>query len=196
MAHADLQAHPGRPSWLAPFGLLCADFRKVFEYVEPVDANLHVYSHRLYELYLRACTEFESVCREALSAAGVAIAGAEPNVNDYRNLEPFLGMERFDVTFTPWHPVPAVMVPFPNWSTATPALAWYRDYNLVKHGRHQNFPLASLKNVRLSLAGLFAILAQLNVLPTNQRGMRVENTRTHKEISFYEYPGFVLRISR
>jgi hypothetical protein len=100
MAQADLQAHPGRPSWLAAFGLLCADFRKVFEYVEPVDANLHVYSHRLYELYLRACTEFESVCRKALSAAGVAIAGAEPNVNDYRKLEPFLGMERFDASLS------------------------------------------------------------------------------------------------
>ena len=36
------------------------DFKKVFEYIEPSDINLEVYSHRLYELLLRAATECET----------------------------------------------------------------------------------------------------------------------------------------
>jgi len=33
--------------------ILANDFRRLTEFVEPVDANLLVYSHRLYELLLR-----------------------------------------------------------------------------------------------------------------------------------------------
>lgn len=192
MAHADLKNSPGRQSWLAAFNLLCADLRDVFTFIEPVDDNLSVFSHRLYELYLRACTEFESVCREALRVAEIPVGGDNTTIADYKKLEPLIAMERFDVSVVPWQPSPAMVRPFENWSSASPALPWYRDYNLVKHGRHQNFPLANLRNVRMSLAGLFAMLAQLNVLPTNERGMRVEMTRTHSETSFPEYPMFVL----
>jgi hypothetical protein len=48
------------------FILLVGDFLRVCEFIEPTDAHLQVYSHRLYEILLRACTEFESLCREIL----------------------------------------------------------------------------------------------------------------------------------
>ena len=52
--------------YLAAFELLQADFRRLGEYVELNDANLSTFSHRLYELLVRTCTEFESLCKELL----------------------------------------------------------------------------------------------------------------------------------
>src|SRR5689334_2470696 len=40
--------------------LLERDLLELFDYVEPADSNLATYSHRLYELLLRACTEVET----------------------------------------------------------------------------------------------------------------------------------------
>lgn len=57
---------PKRNQYGYAFRLLAADFLRVCEFVEPIDANLYVYSHRLYELLLRVCTEFESICKEVL----------------------------------------------------------------------------------------------------------------------------------
>lgn len=57
------------------FYLLVQDFLRVCEFIEPVDAHLQVFSHRLYELLLRASTEFESLSREILEAHGLDPAG-------------------------------------------------------------------------------------------------------------------------
>jgi|ERR1035441_2404378 hypothetical protein len=52
------------------FILLVGEFLRVCEFIELTDTHLDVYSHRLYEILLRACTEFESLCREILTAHG------------------------------------------------------------------------------------------------------------------------------
>jgi hypothetical protein len=45
--------------WRA-YMLLEKDLLRLFEYVEPTDNNIQTYSHRTYELFLRAATEFET----------------------------------------------------------------------------------------------------------------------------------------
>ena len=59
-----MPAMPLAGPYLAAFELLQADFRRLGEYVELNDANLSTFSHRLYELLVRTCTEFESLCKE------------------------------------------------------------------------------------------------------------------------------------
>ena len=61
-----MPAMPLAGPYLAAFELLQADFRRLGEYVELNDANLSTFSHRLYELLVRTCTEFESLCKELL----------------------------------------------------------------------------------------------------------------------------------
>lgn len=49
--------------------------------------------------------------------------------------------------------------PFNNWSSKCPAesLKWWHAYNLVKHGRIENFKLAKLENVLNALAALYLL---------------------------------------
>ncbi len=181
-------------SYLASFEILCSDFRRLAEYVEPSDANLKTYSYRLYELLLRACTDFESVCKEELVAADCAKPPADMNINDYKTLEGRLHLEQVHVGLLIWRPVPAYIQPFAGWSAAVPPLAWYKAYNTVKHNRNSQFEEASLDQVRHSLAGLFAILAELNVIKKNQTG--------HKErdapggLREDVYPGHIFLLAR
>lgn len=171
-------------SYLSSFEILSGDFRRLTEFVEPVNANLGTYSHRLYELLLRACTDFESACKEKLIADGSTKRSSDMNINDYKTLESSLGLEQVEVGILIWRPSAAYIRPFVNWSTVNPPLSWYRDYNQVKHNRNTLFSLANLENVRSALSGLFALLAQLGILPTNQVGHQERHIGGFKEVLY------------
>ena len=151
--------------YLSSLEILSGDFRRLTEFVEPVDANLSTYSYRLYELLLRACTDFESVCKEKLVADEYAKQPSDMNINDYKTLETSLKLEQVEVGILIWRPSVVYIRPFISWSTSSPPLSWYRDYNQVKHNRNSRFSLANLANVRLAIAGLFALLARLGIIP-------------------------------
>ena len=50
--------------------IIVKDYYELMDYVEPVDANKSVFSHRIYELLLRTATEYEANCKGILSANG------------------------------------------------------------------------------------------------------------------------------
>ena len=150
--------------YLAAFEILSRDFRRVTEFVEPTDDNAATYSHRIYELLLRVCTEFESACKEALVAQGSTKSPKSMNVNDYKTLEGALKLEGCEVGIVTWQPRIAYVRPFDGWTSKQPPLGWYAAYNQVKHNRNTDFKAASLENLRLAIAGLFATLAALDVI--------------------------------
>jgi len=119
----------------ASFDLLTKDTMEILEYVEPVDSNASTYSHRIYGVILRACTDFESLARDLLVAAGETQPREKMKVHDYRKLEPRLYLQSVEVNFLPWRPDPLSKTPFKDWSTREPPLAWYATYNAVKHDR-------------------------------------------------------------
>jgi hypothetical protein len=178
-------------SYLSSFEILSGDFRRLTEFVEPIDGNLNTYSHRLYELLLRACTDFESVCKEKLIANGFTKRSSDMNINDYKTLESSLGLEQVEAGVLIWRPNAAYVRPFVNWSAVNPPLSWYRDYNQVKHNRNARFSLANLENVRFALSGLFVLLAQLAILPTSQVGYQERHTGGFKEVL---YPGQIFSV--
>jgi hypothetical protein len=180
-------------SYLSSFEILSNDFRRITEFVEPVDANLSTYSHRLYELLLRACTDFESVCKERLVVDGCKKSPRDMKIYDYRVLEATLFLERVEVGVLVWRPNVDYVRPFIDWSSASPPLQWYSNYNKVKHNRNTSFSLASLENVRLALSGLFALLARLGVLSTNKFGYQERHYNGFKE-SLYPGQIFSLRV--
>lgn len=181
-------------SYLASFEILSSDFRRLAEYVEPANGNLKTYSHRLYELLLRACTDFESVCKEELVATGYRKPAADMNINDYKTLEGSLQLEQFHVGILIWRPAPVYLQPFGGWSSAAPPLGWYRAYNTVKHNRNSQFDEANLDHVRLSLAGLFALLAVLGVISKDQMGAQVRNAPGG--LREQTYPGHIFSLGR
>ena len=145
------------------FHLLVEDFLRVCEFVEPVDAHLQVYSHRLYELLLRASTEFESLSREILEAHGLG-SRSNLNITDFVAIAPILELQRQRAIASFWRPMAATLTPFAHWAPANTSLSWYQGYNAVKHNRNADFSRASLSNVRDAICSVFIIMARLGFL--------------------------------
>jgi len=98
--------------YVASFDLLARDIKQVLEFVEPADTNANTYSHRLYAILLRACTDFESLARDLLVKQGGKKPVDKLNVHDYRMLEPHLQLEGVKLDFLLWSPTPKRVLPF------------------------------------------------------------------------------------
>lgn len=138
------------------YKILENDLKAVFEYVEPSDDNLHVYSHRIYELLLRTATEFETNCKRILDANGYTKAG-NFNIEDYHKINQATRLSDYEVYIDIWRPSRKLIQPFLNWSN-NHSLSWYQGYNLAKHNRNVNFSHASLENLVQAMAGVYCIL--------------------------------------
>jgi len=179
---------PPAGPYLAAFDLLQVDFRRLGQYVELHDANLSTFSHRLYELLLRTCTEFESLCKELLVYRGYSKKPREMNINDYKTLQGQWDFESKSVGVLRWMREPCYVDPFHKWSTAKPPLPWYDAYYAVKHNRHTEFRQASLENVRNAIAGQFALIVETSLIA--QSGASVREQRAKNGQKEYIYSGF------
>lgn len=151
------------PHWQY-FKMLYRDVEKSFEYVHPTGEHLQVYSVKYYEYLLRACTEFESVCKSELFRAELAKPDEWLNIKDYSKLEAHYDRKlssyevgfRFDLIY--------FVRPLGAWSDQH-SLSWYQSYNAVKHHRAAELGHASLNNVLHALAGLFVVLLAAKLCP-------------------------------
>ncbi|WP_299411070.1 hypothetical protein [Acaryochloris sp. IP29b_bin.148] len=160
---ADHNFAPDRTTAIRGYHAIENDLRRVFEFVEPHQQNLDTFSTRLYEIFLRASTEFESNCKSILAANGYSRAG-DWNMGDYKKIEAATRLSEYQIRLTIWADTPRVLQPLAPWSTGG-SLPWYQDYNTVKHNRSDKFKLANLKNTVDAVAALFVILfAQFNIL--------------------------------
>ena len=144
------------------YHLLEKELLRIFDYVEPADSNRSCFSHELYSLLLRACTEFEANAKGILTANGYARTG-NWNVRDYYLLNAASKLSEYTVSVAIWAGVDKTFNPFAEWS-AGQSLSWYQDYNTVKHNRAADFPAASLENVVTGVAAAFVIVfSQFNI---------------------------------
>ena len=142
-----------RKSMIMTARLIIDDFERLFEYVEPHSSNEKVFSHRIYELLLRTCTEVESCCKGILVANGHVAR----NMNDYKKIEQASHLSGYTVQYSNWLPMAYFAQPYASWATGA-QLPWYEAYNDVKHNRSQNFHLANLKNLLDAISGLLCII--------------------------------------
>lgn len=151
------------PHWVY-FKILYQDFEKSLEYVHPMPSHYKVYSLRNYEFLLRACTEFESVCKTELYKSGKALPNEHLNITRYFELESHyrrkLSSYQVGFNFNPQQ----FMRPLGNWANSH-SLTWYQSYNFVKHNREAKFEEASLENVMNAIAGLFVLLVAAELCP-------------------------------
>jgi hypothetical protein len=160
------------------YNLLESDLRKIFEYVEPCSHNLNTYSHRIYELFLRASTEFESNAKGILKANGYSKDDRSMSIKDYHRLDKSTKLSEYHIEIEFWRPNKMVIAPFLEWKESH-SLQWYGDYNLVKHNRDANFHLATLDNTLKSVAAVLSILyAQLdfNTLTSHKANPMIAST--------------------
>lgn len=157
-----------RHSMVRAFDTLLADLMIALNFIEPDDANLAVYSTRLYELLLRAATEFESNCKGILMANGYPKKKEDLKIKDYQKLDSILKLSEYEVRFSFWNSERSLQ-PLSNWET-TLSLKWYKAYNDVKHNRVEYFGLANLDNVLNAIAAVACIVyAQLGPYMSNER---------------------------
>ena len=153
------------------------DLELLFEYIEPCDANNETYSHRTFELMLRASTEFEANCKGILLANGYSPVNKNGksrlsdkwNINDYWRINKALKLSDYKVILRAWHPNPRSLEPFRDWhgTTSYQILKWYKAYNEAKHNRDKKFERSNFENTIQAIAGLLCVLfAQFNIHTT------------------------------
>ena len=148
---------PEATHYLRAFSILQADLLRLFQYVEPADANETTYSYRCLELLLRSCGEVEANCRIILEQNGYGL-NQQLNMSDYRKLNPTHRLSSYQVRLPVWTGEHAVRVPFADWATGG-SPAWFKAHHGGKHNRHSEFAKASLGNVVDAVAGVVALLS-------------------------------------
>jgi hypothetical protein len=153
--HPDYAQAPEQ--YIRAFFLLQEDLRRLFQFIEPADANLHTYSFRIHELLLRTCVEVEANCKAILSENGYSTSG-NWTMNDYRKIQNSHLLSEYSVKFPVWEGSNNIRQPFFAWSTGS-SLPWYSAYNATKHDRHNQFHQATFGHLTDSIAGMVALLA-------------------------------------
>ena len=147
-----------KKSFITSTRMILRDLNNLYDYIEPSDDNLSVYSHRIYELLLRTATEFESNCKGILKANGYSKPEKEWNVIDYFKISRAARLNEYSLTFGRWATAHEFK-PFLEWKPSKRGqLPWYDAYNEVKHDRYGNFKKAKLEHLMNALAGLICIM--------------------------------------
>lgn len=156
----------------ASFKMLYDDLEDSFRFVEPCPEHLKVYSLRYYELLLRACTEFESLCKEKVLEFGLTEKSADRNFNiaDYWKLNELLEKKPSKAGVGYRFATLYLVTPLQEWE-ASHTLEWYTMYNLVKHNRVANFRFGCLENVLNAIGALFILLERFRMCPPAQLGV-------------------------
>lgn len=152
--------------YVSSLRLLVADLEEVFQYVEPSDENLKVFSHRLYAVLLRACTEVESLLKEYERALGDQ-SRKFTCMKEYSSLEREYQLAKVGVNALMWMPKARRLYPFAEWVSPEPYLPWYRSYNAVKHDRQKAFCEANLENALSAVSAAFMLTAMIGIVPSD-----------------------------
>lgn len=122
--------------------LLIEKLDQIFIFIEPNSNSLEVYSHKIRELLILACTEVENYF-----ASYFENKEKRYTTNDYIKLLASLHLKEYQVTLKNYFDMPPIN-PFSNWSNKQPtkSLGWYDAYNKVKHNLNDNFKYATLLN--------------------------------------------------
>jgi hypothetical protein len=156
LLHPRFAEHPRH--FVRAFLLIQADLLTLMDFVEPADANLATYSHKIHQLLVRTCIEIEANLTAILKENGYRAKG-DWSMRDYRLVEHSHRLSSFEIRVPTWRGERGKRRPFAAWSTPTGGLDWYRRYNKAKHNRHRFFCLASFDALIDAVSGLATLLS-------------------------------------
>lgn len=156
------------------YHILQKDLLNILDYIEPADDNLKTYSHRTYEILLRAATEFESNCKKILIANGYRKKPGDLNIKDYSKVNVATRLNEYKLFVNTWSNGKKELQPLKEWK-AGHKLRWYSAYNAVKHDRKNDFHHASLENVINAVGATFCVIfAQFHSFIFTQHNLTTE----------------------
>lgn len=149
-----------RISYIYSYHLIEKDLKVLFDYINPCNCNRKTYSHRIYELLFRCCTEFENNAKVILTSNNYTKNPDAMNIcNDYFKINKALRLDDYEARLRLWEDDPLIIKPFEEWdSNSYKPLKWYQAYNEVKHNRSRNFNKANFESLIYAAAGLLIIL--------------------------------------
>jgi hypothetical protein len=144
--------------FLQSFEILKRDLQHLFEFIEPCTDNYSTYSHRTFELLIRACIETEANCKQIFRANKNPITNA--NILRFSDLNGPLKLSEYVLSchafeFDDFSPFESFAIS--NRKMRSPL--WYKAYNEVKHDRANSFSHANLQNVIKSIGAVYVILS-------------------------------------
>lgn len=156
------------------YKLLERELEKIFSYIEPAENNKNVFSHEIYALFIRACTEVEQNCKLIMEANNYNHSG-NYTMNDYVKLEKSSKLSLYKISYSNWKNYvintdgdtentyqDKIIQPFASFSSNNGnnphSPQWYVAYNHVKHNREKCFNEATLDNCIHAIAGVFVLL--------------------------------------
>ena len=149
--------------YVRAFTLIQNDLQSIFEYIEPSDEGRAAYSYRIHALFMRACIEIEANFKAILEENTFTQPTRWLNINDYRRVDVTHHLSSYEVILPIWNGTSPIFKPFEPWRAwrGLPkpkdidlSLPWYRDHNLSKHDRQDEFKKANFENLVMAVAGL------------------------------------------
>ncbi len=163
--------------------VLIQKLQEVLLYVEPATNCLQTYSHKLRELLILACTEFEC------SMKGYNF-GDNERTSDYIKILDLVDLKKYKIELAGYSET-FQSTPFASWNPIEPtkSLPWYYAYTQTKHNRIESFNLATLENcinaicaniimfaIRYSPHSLYNEMDVCSSLIRNTFALRIEDT--------------------
>lgn len=174
------------------FKLLYKDLEESFRWVHPNIEHLSVYSLRFYELFIRASTEFESLCKAEVTQRKLSKTNPKSyTIKDYYLLNDYFESKPSKISVGFIFAEPIFVKPLMQWETSH-SLGWYKDYNQVKHNKAQHFSLATLSNVLHSIAALFIIIERCRLCTPGKLSFLEKESEYSKILSGDDW-GVVIR---
>ena len=135
-------------------GILIQKLQEILLFIEPSEAGLKAYSHKIRELLFLACSDLENTLKKYKF-------GKNERMENYIEILKYVDLTKYKISLV-GYANPYKCSPFENWNADKPAksLSWYEAYNKLKHDREKNFPLATLENCINAIAAnliLFAV---------------------------------------
>lgn len=126
--------------------ILVSKLEELFETVEPIEANLSTYGHRIREVLLLACMEVESSWSAVLKENDYSLDN-KFTTDDYVKLKEPMFLDGYQMNLAAYIHFPS-LAPFKDWRVKDPtkSLLWYDAYNKTKHDRENNLHYATFIN--------------------------------------------------
>ena len=133
--------------------ILLQKLSEILLYVEPSIKSKKTYSHKLRELLILSCTEFENQITSILEKHNIASIGRNYNTNDYVKINDLAYLYNYIISFKNYS-IFNKIIPFKNWNFTNPtqSLKWYDSYNKTKHNKNMYFNESTLENTINSIA--------------------------------------------
>ena len=141
-----------------------ADLVATARYVEIARRNFATYSVEFARMLLSVCSEVEVVSK--LLCEQIKPGRPVENIKEYRSVittqfpkfsTQKVFVPRYGLTLQPWQAWRKQKRKQEQEQRQERSPSWWREYQEVKHGRHQHFEKANLKNALSSLAGLLCV---------------------------------------